>query len=262
VVGRAASVLRSRLGAFAALAAGLAAYYAASDALPNVSTWWDVAVLALLVVPAVFGLVYTALPFWRAPLPQLLMLAAAFAAAAVAFQSAGPNSVASFAKLGATTAGAFVFLAVFESATWVALIAALIPWVDIYSVFWGPTSQILKHPKGVSALSFGFPIPGEEGVASLGLPDLLFFALFLGAAARFRLRIGATFALMALSFGVTTALAAWTDRALPATPLLSIGFLLANADLLWRAIRRPPPPAAGKRVDRSVQTDARATRVS
>jgi hypothetical protein len=242
-VGGAAAVLSRRAAAFAALAAALAAYYATSDWWFDASLWWDVAFLGLLLVPAVFGLVYAVLPFWRAPLPQLLLLTLAFVAAAVAFQAADLIALASFAKLGATAAAAFLFLAVFESASWVALIAALIPWVDVYSVFWGPTSKILEHPKGISALSFGFPIPGEDGVASLGLPDLLFFALFLAAAARFRLRVGLTFMLMALSFGVTTALAAWTDRALPATPLLSIGFLVANADLLWAAVRARPPTA-------------------
>jgi hypothetical protein len=245
-VGGAAAVLRRRAAAFGALAAVLAAYYATSDSWFDASLWWDVAFLGLLLVPAVFGLVYAALPFWRAPLPQLLLVALAFVAAAAAFQAADLVALASFAKLGASAAAAFLFLAVFESATWVALIAALIPWVDIYSVFWGPTSKILEHPKGISALSFGFPIPGEEGIASLGLPDLLFFALFLGAAARFRLRVGLTFVLMALSFGATTALAAWTDRALPATPLLSIAFLLANADLLWSAWRGRPPTAASE----------------
>lgn len=251
MVGRAAPVLSSRLGAFGVLAAALAAYYAASDVLPNVSTWWDVAFLALLVVPAVFGLVYAALPFWRSPIAHLILLGAAFAVAAIAFQSTGLDGLASFAKLGASAAAAFVFLAVFESALWVALIAALIPWVDAYSVFWGPTSKILEHPRGVSALSFGFPVPGEHGSASLGLPDLLFFALFLGAAARFRLRVPLTFVLMALSFGVTTALAAWTDRALPATPLLSVAFLAANADLLWREWRRPATPSSESPVDRA-----------
>jgi len=237
-VGRAAAVLnRRRAAVFGALAAALAVYYATSDAWPNVSTWWDVAFLGLLLVPAVFGLVYAVLPFWRAPLPQLVLLTLALAGVAAAFQSADLVEPASFAKLGAATGAAFVFLAIFENATLVALIAVLIPWVDAYSVFWGPTSHILKHPKGVSALSFAFPIPGESGVASLGLPDLLFFSLFLAAAARFRLRVGATFVLMAASFGATTALAAWTDRALPATPLLSVAFLLANADLLWREVR-------------------------
>jgi hypothetical protein len=245
LVGGAAAVLKRRIAGFAVLAGALAAYYATSDSWRNLSLWWDVAFLAFLLVPAVFGLVYLALPFWRAPLGQLFLLGLAFAAVAAAFQAADLIDPASFAKLGAATAAAFVFLAVFENATLVALIAALIPWVDIYSVFWGPTSKILKHPKGVSALSFGFPVPGEPGVASLGLPDLMFFALFLGAAARFRLRRRLTFVLMALSFGATTSLAAWTDRALPATPLLSIGFLAANADLLWREIR-----AGGNRRER------------
>ena len=242
-MGRAPAVLnRRRAAVFAALAVALAVYYATSDSWPNVSTWSDVVFLGLVLVPAVFGLVYAVLPFWRAPLPQLALMGIAFAAVAAAFQSADLVEPASFAKLGATAAAAFVFLSIFESATWVALIAALIPWVDAYSVFWGPTSRILEHPKGVSALSFAFPIPGESGVASLGLPDLLFFALFLAAAARFRLRVGATFVLMALSFGTTTALAAWTNRALPATPLLSVAFLLANADLLWRRLRASGTP--------------------
>jgi hypothetical protein len=252
VVGRAAAVLSLRAVAFAVVAASLAGYYASAHSWPNVSTWWDVAILAFGVVPAVFGLVYAVLPFWRAPIAQLVAVALALAVTAAVFQHSGLDSLASFAKLGAAAAVAFVFLSVFESASWVALIAALIPWVDAYSVFWGPTSKILKHPKGISALSFGFPVPGEHGVASLGLPDLLFFALFLGAAARFRLRPRLTFVLMAASFGVTTALAAWTNRALPATPLLSVGFLAANADLLWREVRRQPPTVepAGSRSER------------
>ena len=41
---------------------------------------------------------------------------------------------------------------------------------------------------------------------------------------------------MTLSFGATLALAVWRDSSgLPALPLLSLGFLLANADLIWRS---------------------------
>ena len=44
---------------------------------------------------------------------------------------------------------------------------------------------------------------------------------------------------MTASFGATIALAVWRDLGgLPALPLLSLAFLLANADLLWREIRR------------------------
>ena len=74
--------------------------------------------------------------------------------------------------------------------------------------------------------------------ANLGLPDLLFFALFLSAAARFGLRVDWTWVALVLSFGATMALAILTDlNGLPALPLLAIAFLGANADLLWRRLR-------------------------
>jgi hypothetical protein len=47
---------------------------------------------------------------------------------------------------------------------------------------------------------------------------------------------------MTASFGVTMAVAVWVDPfdigGLPALPLLSVAFLTANADLLWRELRR------------------------
>ena len=44
---------------------------------------------------------------------------------------------------------------------------------------------------------------------------------------------------MTASFGATIALAVWLDLGgLPALPLLSLAFLVANADLLWREVRR------------------------
>ena len=86
-MGGASAVLnRRRATVFAALVGALAVYYATSGTWPNVSTWWDVAFLGILLVPAVFGLVYAVLPFWRAPLPQLVLLTLALAAVAVAFQ--------------------------------------------------------------------------------------------------------------------------------------------------------------------------------
>jgi hypothetical protein len=33
----------------------------------------------------------------------------------------------------------------------------------------------------------------------------------------------------------------WNVGGLPALPLLSLGFLLPNADLLWRAVRKRRP---------------------
>ena len=79
---------------------------------------------------------------------------------------------------------------------------------------------------------------GESGSANLGPPDVVFFALFLGAAARFGLRVGWTWIATTALLGATLVLTATTDVAgLPALPAVCVGFLLPNADLLWRGIR-------------------------
>jgi hypothetical protein len=94
----------------------------------------------------------------------------------------------------------------------------------------------------LSALSYALPAPAGDFFA-LGLPDILFFALFLAAAARWSLRVGVTWALMVASFVATIALAVWTDPfgigGLPALPGLSIAFLAGNVDVLWRRFREP-----------------------
>jgi hypothetical protein len=52
------------------------------------------------------------------------------------------------------------------------------------------------------------------------------------------LRPGWTWLALTASFGVTIALAvAFSLGGLPALPLLSVGFLLPNADLLWKNLR-------------------------
>ena len=237
-MGGVTAVLTPRTAGFACLAVALAVYYAVADRLWNASTWWDVAWISLALLPAVFGLVWFVVPLWRAPGTQLLLVGLASVAIAAALQASDEISAASFAKLSATTALAFWFLRYFETVWVVVLIAVIIPWVDTYSVFFGPTKHLIKHPGGVSALSFAFRFPGEHQFATLGVPDLLFFAVFLAAAARFGLRVAATWLAMVALLGVTVVLAVWLDlRGLPALPALSIGFLGANADLLWREAR-------------------------
>ena len=119
-------------------------------------------------------------------------------------------------------------------------VALLIPWIDAYSVWRGPTSNIVSHHEHVfTSLSFALPIPGEHDAARLGPPDLLFFALFLAAADRFRLRVFWTWLALALSFGATLAIAVGADiSGLPALPGLSIAFLAVNIDLLWPVFKR------------------------
>jgi hypothetical protein len=340
-VGRASAVLGDRrLLPGVALLTALIAYYALFRYFPNLPTAWDVLFVAFLLIPAVFALMWAALPLRHAR--GLLPVGVGFAVLAVVASTADLDVVANFAKLFAATAVAFWFLSFFENALWVALVAMLIPFVDAYSVWRGPTRHIIdERPEVFGALSFSFPLMGErqafvvwgeplagpttydvlrepggtrndeplrdrdrdgevgwleaeldaredyryrvvahypesnvtspevpshwrdtnegeslqvtttdrrsptdlrvesvDSAAKLGLPDLLFFALFLAAADQFRLRLRATWLLMALSFGLTLAGTYFLSvDGLPALPLLAIAFLLANADLLWRQWR-------------------------
>jgi hypothetical protein len=64
-------------------------------------------------------------------------------------------------------------------------------------------------------------------------------SLFLAAADRFGLRVAWTWLAMTALLGGTLVLTATTDVAgLPALPAVAFGFLIANADLIWRALRR------------------------
>jgi hypothetical protein len=235
-----AELLSRRTAALVVLVSTLAVYYAVVESLPELPTWWDVAALALLLIPAVFALVYLVLPLWRAQ--GLLLLALALGALAVVLASAGLDVAANFVKAAAVTAGGFWFLRYFENLRWVVLVAALVPVIDAFSVWRGPTQHIVSEQREVfTALSIAFPIPGERASANLGLPDVLFFALFLAATVRFGLRPVWTWAAMTLSFGATMALAVAFDVAgLPALPGLCIAFLGVNADLIWPRVRRRP----------------------
>ena len=236
-MGRAPPVLGSRAGALVVLVAALAAYYAAAESLPALSTWWDVAALSLLLIPALFALVYLVLPLWNAN--GLLFLAVALAGLSVILTAAELDVAANFVKAAAVTAAGFWFLRYFENLSWVVLVAALVPWIDAISVWRGPTRHIVEEQEDVfTALSIAFPLPGEHASANLGLPDVLFFALFLAAAVRFELRPLLTWVAMALSFGATLALAVAFDVAgLPALPGLCIAFLAVNADLILARLR-------------------------
>ncbi len=242
MVGRAPALLDGRarrVGAFALLAVALGAYYAFSDRLTDVSTRWELAFLAFCLMPAVFALVWLALPYRRDG--RLLIVAAlVFLGAAVILELADLEALANFAKLGLMTSLGFWFLRYFESVLWVALIALVIPIVDSFSVWRGPTRHIVdEQPQIFNVFSFAFPSPGSESSAALGLPDLLFFALFLAAAARWHLRVGWTWIALTLSLGATLLLAVeWGVSGLPALPGLAFGFLIPNADLLWREFQQ------------------------
>lgn len=238
-MGRPAAVLSPRGLAALGLLALLLAYYELAPGLWAASVWWDVAWLDLAVIPAVFALVLLALPLRQAR--GLLPVGLAFGALAAVLTYADVDVFANFSRLAACTLLGWWFLSYFETVSWVVLVASIIPWVDAYSVWRGPTKQIVEnHANVFNVLSFAFPVPGEHAAANLGVPDLLFFALFLAAAARFGLRVRSTWACLVAGLGLTIAATVyWNVGGLPALPGIAIGFLLPNADLLWRRLRRP-----------------------
>jgi hypothetical protein len=238
VVRRATPVLaQPRALAFTGLAAAFAAYSAGAGRLWNAGLWPDILFLSLVVFPAALGLVWLALPLRHSRL--LLLAGLGLGVLAVLLRLAELDVVFNLAKLAALAALGFWFLSYFESVLWAALVALIIPWVDAISVWRGPTDYVVsEQPEVFENLSIEFRVPGERGTANLGPPDILFFALFLGAAERWRLRVAWTWISMTALLGATLILTATTDVAgLPALPAICVGFLLPNADLLWREFR-------------------------
>jgi hypothetical protein len=239
-----------RASALLVVVAALAVYDSVHASLWDASNWWDVAFIAVVLIPATFLLVWLVLPLRTAR--GLLPAGVALAVLTAALHVAGWSTPENLVKLFAVTFVGFWFLAYFETASWVVLVAFIIPWVDAYSVFssHGPTHNIVHHHEHIfTTLSYAFPVPGEHTAANLGLPDLLFFALFLAASVRFVLRPGWTWLGLTASFGATIAIAVALELGgLPALPLLSLGFLAPNADLLWTRMRGRPVDADAKHV--------------
>lgn len=221
---------------FAILAAVVAAWFAIAPHLGRLSLWTAIVLVSFVVMPATLLLVYLALPVWRwrwMPAAAVVLALAAFG-----FAEAGWGLPENFAKLAAAVAAGWAFLRFFEELSWVVLIALLVPFVDAISVWRGPTHDITAHHIHVyTTVAIAFLVP-HGGAAYLGPPDILFYALFLAAAARWGLRPGWTWIGTTFMYGLTVVLAnAASVGGLPALPFLSVGFLGANADLLWTRLR-------------------------
>jgi hypothetical protein len=204
--------------------------------LDPVSKWPTIAIASLGVIPVTLVLVLIALPLWdeRWLLPAAIVLAAL----ALGLWLLGWHLPANFAKLGAAVFVGWAFLWLFERLSWVLLVAIVVPFVDLVSVWRGPTHSITKHHFSIyTDVAIAFPLPGGDAY-SFGPPDILFFALFLGAAARWHLRTTWTWVAMTAMYSSTVVIATNTSvHGLAGLPFLSFGFLVANADLLWRAMR-------------------------
>jgi hypothetical protein len=226
---------------FVALAATVVAWFVVAPHLGAVGLWPTVAIVSAAVLPGTLLLVFIALPLSQLPWTWLALAALALGLVALGCSESGWALAENFAKLWAAVFAGWAFLYLFAEVSLVALIAVLIAIVDSISVFTpgAPTHEIVKHHISIyNHVAVAFLGP-HGAAAQLGPPDILFYALFLAAAARFDLRPGwtwlATTGLYAASFPIAIATHA---SGLPALPFLSLGFLAANADLLWEAVRK------------------------
>ncbi len=240
MVERDSSVLdvRRRAIAFVVIGVAVGTWFVVAPHVGEVSLWPAVVIVSAGVMPATLALVFVALPLWS--WRWNFAVAIALALVALGTSEAGWGLAANFAKLWAAVFAGWAFLYVFEELWWVLVVALIIPVVDAISVFapQGPTHQIVaNHPAIYTDVSVAFLAPGG-GAASLGPPDILFYALFLAAAARWRLRPGWTWIATTGMYGLTIVLTAATNvNGLPALPFLSFGFVVANGDLLWKRLR-------------------------
>jgi hypothetical protein len=238
-----ALLARRRVETFVAVGWCVGTWFIVAPHLGRVGLWPAIVIVSFAVLPGTLLLVLIALPLYTARwlLPAVIVLALV----ALVCSLVGWGLAANFAKLWAAVFAGWAFLTLFERLSWVVLVACVIPLVDIASVWKGPTHTITTHHFEVyTAVAIAFLVPGG-GAAYLGPPDVLFYALFLGAAARWNLRVGWTWFAMTYIYGLTIVIANAAEvDGLPALPFLSAAFIAANADLLWRAIRRSEDSSA------------------
>ncbi len=213
---------------------GVVVFGAVASRLPGLSQDGAILVASLVVLPVLLATVWLALPLAQARDWFLLAPTVVAGLAAAGFYILGFDELANASKLVAFIFFGFWFLSLFAELWWLTIVAFLVPWVDIWSVAFGPTKYVTEEKPGIfEGISVEIHVPGETATANIGPPDIVFFALFLAAAQRFGLRIGPTWFSMTGLLSLTLLLVYFWDRSgLPALPAVCFGFLLANVDLL------------------------------
>jgi hypothetical protein len=213
--------------------------------LPVLPVRADIMLSSALVLTLVAVLVWGLLPLHTLG-RRLPLLSVAALPLAILFVWLGWVPLANVAKVVAAAALGIWIAEELEQLSWIVVVAVISAVVDVISVAAGPTKAILdKGPVVVGYFTIAVTWAGYtygEAYTGLGISDVIFLALYLGAARRFGLRVGWSAVAMVASFLATIAAAMWWT-ALPALPLLSVAFLAVNGDLLWRKLRRGGEPS-------------------
>jgi len=169
----------------------------------------------------------------------LLVVAVGGIAVAALFTLIGWIPGSNIGKALAAAGVGFWLASQVEELWWYLPVALVSASADIVSVFRGPTKALLAQgPTVVGYFTVAMTWWGftwHQEYTALGASDLIFFAFYYAAAERFGLRRKLTVVCMVASFIITVIVSFWYS-ALPALPLLALGFVAPNADLLWRAL--------------------------
>lgn len=168
----------------------------------------------------------------------LLLLGAILLVGAMDAAGAG-SSVTTFEALTAAALGTLLGRALATPAVALA-IPVFVALVDAWSVASGPSSRLLHgDPRGAAELTLDLPgwggVPGAG--SRLGVTDAIFLAMFAVWAKRFGLRRRATAIGMVAGLLATIAISVTTARAIPALPLMAVGYWVPNLDRLAALFR-------------------------
>ena len=229
-------------GPAALLAAGplALAYFLLAGELPDLGGG-DTAALAsgLAGVAMVAAVVLSITHAGESRAPLALLLLGSFILVAGMDAAGAGSSVSAFEAMAAGAFGALLGRALATPAVALA-VPVFVAIVDAFSVASDPGRGLSgSGARGAAELSFDLPAWGDAvGAASrLGLVDAVFLAMFSTWALRFGLRRRATVAGMVGGLALAVVLSVILDRAVPALPLVAVGYWLPNVDRFGALLR-------------------------
>ncbi len=119
------------------------------------------------------------------------------------------------------------------------LVAAVATAADLFSVLAGPTKALVQEDsRALDLLLVIFPTFGQPLGFALGVADFVFLALFAAVARHLSLRPVPTLALGSAAILAALLAGLFSETYLPAQPFITLSFVLANADLALKSLRK------------------------
>ena len=183
---------------------------------------------------------------WAAPVRVLLGGVAALLVLVVVLNLYDVDVASDIAKVAFGALAGTAFVRAIERPWWLLPICVLVPLADAWSVFSsrGVTHAVVERareePRWLDWPTIATPIAGVpyEAFGRLGIVDVLFLAVFLGAALRWSLGVRRAAPALAIGLLATSVIVVeGVDVAIPALPLLCIAFVAACAPALLRDAR-------------------------